>query len=137
MAHFLDPKYDLTFKRVFGEHKHLCMTEINENTEKIPQELLENELTREAVSYMEKVAYTKEQLALYDKWKIDLMSAQSMIYDAEVKGVEKGRSEGEAETLERVVLDAKRNGFSLEQTQTFTKLSFEQITEILKKYGHS
>ena len=26
MAHFLDPKYDLTFKRVFGEHKHLCMS---------------------------------------------------------------------------------------------------------------
>ena len=23
MAHYLDPKNDLTFKRVFGEHKHL------------------------------------------------------------------------------------------------------------------
>jgi predicted transposase/invertase (TIGR01784 family) len=29
MAHYLDPKYDLTFKRVFGEHKHLCMSLIN------------------------------------------------------------------------------------------------------------
>ena len=29
MAHFLDPKNDLTFKRVFGEHKHLCMSLIN------------------------------------------------------------------------------------------------------------
>jgi predicted transposase/invertase (TIGR01784 family) len=29
MAHYLDPKNDLTFKHVFGEHKHLCMSLIN------------------------------------------------------------------------------------------------------------
>ena len=29
MAIYLDPKNDLTFKRVFGEHKHLCMSLIN------------------------------------------------------------------------------------------------------------
>ena len=29
MAHYLNPKNDLTFKRVFGEHKHLCMSLLN------------------------------------------------------------------------------------------------------------
>ena len=29
MASYLDPKNDLTFKCVFGEHKHLCMSLIN------------------------------------------------------------------------------------------------------------
>ena len=29
MANYLDPKNDLTFKRVFGEHKHLCQSLIN------------------------------------------------------------------------------------------------------------
>ena len=29
MAHYLDPKNDLTFKRLFGEHKHLCMDFLN------------------------------------------------------------------------------------------------------------
>ena len=29
MVCYLDPKNDLTFKRVFGEHKHLCMSLIN------------------------------------------------------------------------------------------------------------
>ncbi|MDR1096846.1 MAG: Rpn family recombination-promoting nuclease/putative transposase [Tannerella sp.] len=29
MVRYLDPKYDLTFKRVFGEHKHLCISLIN------------------------------------------------------------------------------------------------------------
>ena len=29
MAYYLDPGNDLTFNRVFGEHKHLCMSLIN------------------------------------------------------------------------------------------------------------
>ena len=29
MARFLDPKADLTFKKVFGEHKHLVMSLLN------------------------------------------------------------------------------------------------------------
>ncbi|MDR2470158.1 MAG: Rpn family recombination-promoting nuclease/putative transposase [Tannerella sp.] len=29
MVRYLDPKYDLTFKRVFGEHKHLCLSLVN------------------------------------------------------------------------------------------------------------
>jgi hypothetical protein len=29
MANYLDPKNDLTFKRVFGQHKHLCISLIN------------------------------------------------------------------------------------------------------------
>ena len=28
-ANYLDPKNDLTFKRVFGEHKHLCISLLN------------------------------------------------------------------------------------------------------------
>jgi predicted transposase/invertase (TIGR01784 family) len=29
MAHYLDPKNDLTFKRIFGEQKNLCMSRLN------------------------------------------------------------------------------------------------------------
>ena len=29
MARYLDPKNDLTFKRVFGEHKYLCISLLN------------------------------------------------------------------------------------------------------------
>jgi predicted transposase/invertase (TIGR01784 family) len=29
MAYYLDPKNDLTFKRIFGEHEHLCMSLLN------------------------------------------------------------------------------------------------------------
>jgi predicted transposase/invertase (TIGR01784 family) len=50
---YLDPKYDLTFKRVFGEHKHLCISLINsmlpleETQEVVSIEYQSNELTPE------------------------------------------------------------------------------------------
>jgi len=127
------------------------LTEIDEQTGEIPHELLENEYLSEAVSYMERGAYSKEELATYDKFKDAIMTELSVIDDAmtkgeaigltkgeaiglekgRVEGLEKGRAEGEAQTLERIVIDSKNNGLSLEQIQSITKLSIKQITEML------
>jgi hypothetical protein len=54
-----------------------------------------NELTREAVEYMKRAAYTKEELEAYDKWKIDIMTERGAINDAK----NEGRSEGRAELI--------------------------------------
>jgi len=43
--------------------------------------------------------------------------------------------EGETKTLERMVVDGNLTGFSVEQIQLFTKLTPEQIAEILKRHG--
>ena len=49
MARYLDPKNDLTFKRIFGEHKHLCISLLNSmlpldnpivSIEYLPEELI-------------------------------------------------------------------------------------------------
>ena len=40
MPRYLDPKNDLTFKRVFGEHKHLCISLINSMLPTIGFEIL-------------------------------------------------------------------------------------------------
>jgi predicted transposase/invertase (TIGR01784 family) len=96
------------------------LTEINESTKEAPHELLENELTCEAVGYMERAAYTKEQLTAYDEWKIAAMTERGIIKDAEnkgraegeakgfAKGEAKGRAEGRAEgEAERAKLEAE------------------------------
>ena len=108
------------------------LTEVNESATEIPKELLENELTREAVGYMETAAYTKEQLAAYDKWKMAIMTERCLIDDALEKGEAIGLEKGEAKTLERIVVDAKINGFTIEQIQLISKLSIEHVAEILK-----
>jgi predicted transposase/invertase (TIGR01784 family) len=40
MAHYLDPKNDLTFKRIFGEHKHLCLSLLNSILPLEPSQLI-------------------------------------------------------------------------------------------------
>ena len=102
------------------------LTEINEMTREVPQELLENELTREAIGYMEKSAYSKEQLAAYDKLRIDVMTERSIINDA----LRKGRTEEK----EQVAVNAFSMGMAIEIIATLTGLTAEQITETLKRY---
>ena len=43
--------------------------------------------------------------------------------------------EGETKALERIVVDGKLTGFSVEQIQLLTKLTSEQMDEILKRHG--
>ena len=98
------------------------LTEVNENTREVPKELLDNELTREAVQYMEKAAYTKEQLATYDKWKIAVMSERSALKDAKIEGLMEGKIE--------VALNLLKEGVPIKIVCSATGLSIPQIEEL-------
>ncbi|MCL1942389.1 MAG: PD-(D/E)XK nuclease family transposase, partial [Candidatus Azobacteroides sp.] len=102
------------------------LTEINERTEKAPEELMENEEIREAIGYMEVGAYTKAQLVTYDKWKIDILTERSFIDDA----LEKGEAIGEAKNLKKVITNGLRAGFSVETLSTITGLTPEEVMKI-------
>ena len=84
---YLDPKNDLIFKRVFGEHKHLCMSLINSM---LP-------LQKPIVS----LEYTIEQLEAYYQRKIEAMTERGLISDALEKGRAIGLEKGEAIGLEK------------------------------------
>jgi predicted transposase/invertase (TIGR01784 family) len=101
---------------------------------------------------MEVGEYTKEQLETYDKWRIDIMSALSIIDDSlekglekgRVEGLEKGRAEGEAIGIEKGKAEGRaeatinfclklfKKGISLEEIAELTGLPPKEITEILK-----
>ena len=86
------------------------LTEVDESTKEAPQELLENELTREAIGYMERAAYTKEQLITYDEWKIAAMTGRGILKDAENKGLAEGLAKGEAEGLAKGRAEGRAEG---------------------------
>jgi predicted transposase/invertase (TIGR01784 family) len=112
------------------------LTEINESTEGVPQALIDNELTCEAISYMERAAYTKEQLDAYDQRKIDAMTERGIIIDAQNKGITEGRirgaAEGKIEGKIEVALNMLNYGMSVDDVSKMTGLSIQQ-TEELKK----
>jgi predicted transposase YdaD len=70
------------------------LTEINEHTEKAPQELLAQPEIQEAVHYMEIGAFSKAELAAYDREKDEVMSARTLISDAKREGFEIGEEIG-------------------------------------------
>jgi len=117
------------------------LTEINETTEEAPKELIENELIREAVGYMEKAAYTKEQLEAYDKWKIAAMTERSALKDAKKEGKIEGRIEGKIEgrmeSLIEVAEKLLKKGSSIEEIMDVTGLSEQQIRDNLSSLRFS
>jgi len=98
------------------------LTNINEETKEVPEELLANELTREAVEYMKRAAYTKEELEAYDKWKIDILTERSAISDARKEGREEGKLE--------IAKNAKILGFPIDQIQKLTRLTKEEMENL-------
>jgi len=110
------------------------LTEINENTKKVPKELLDNELIHEAVEYMEKAAYTKEQLEVYDKWKIAAMTERSALKDAKkegkIEGRAEGKKEGKIEEKIEIALNLLKMGISIEVVCNATGLSKQQIEKL-------
>ena len=116
------------------------LTEINEKTEEVPKELLENEFTCEAVKYMEKAAYTKKQLETYDKCKIDVMTERSTLKDAKNEGIIEGKKEGKKEGKIEGIIEGKieiatkmiKKGITIEDICDFTDLSPEKIKELMK-----
>jgi len=106
------------------------LTEIDESTEKAPQELLDNELTREAISYMEKSAYTKEQLLTYDKYTDVIMTEISIISDAMDEGLAKGEVRGEARGRIEIAKQLKKDNMPIELIAKYTNLTTEEIDKI-------
>jgi len=102
------------------------LTEINECTEEVPQELLENEEIREALGYMERAAYTKNQLFSYDKWKIDVMTERGIIDDAKLEGIKAGKIE---RTLD-IAIEMLKGGIAADMVGKYTGLSKEQIENL-------
>jgi len=127
------------------------LTEINEATKEAPKELLENDYTREAVSYMEVGAYTKEQLITYDKFRDAIMTERSLMSDAQRKGEAIGKAEGEVigraegeaigraegeaigevKGLKKVILNSCQAGLPVETISTITGLTPEEIQKII------
>ncbi|MDR1454977.1 MAG: hypothetical protein LBJ01_04935, partial [Tannerella sp.] len=127
------------------------LTQIRNASTEVPQELLDNEVVRDAVQYLERNSYTKIQLDAYEKYRDAILVERTFYVDALAKGeavgmekgeaigIAKGKAEGRAEGeaigkakgKAEVVITCSRNGFSREQIQLITGLSKEAIEQIL------
>lgn len=115
------------------------LTEIEESTQVVPQELLDNPNICKALTVVEESAYTPEQLLGYDKFW-DIIRTEKTYYDSALrrgiaegraegiaKGREEGREEGRAEGRAEVALKLRFMGLNDEMIAQATGLTIEEI----------
>ena len=98
---YLDPKADLTFKKIFGNHpdrlKNLLNTlqSLNEN------ELIQQQQYLPTTEDLEISGFSDAELRAYDKFWDSESVERTLIDDSYQKGKEKGKEEGIAEGMEK------------------------------------
>ena len=76
------------------------LTEINENTREVPDELMENPEINKAVVQLEESAFTEKQLLGYEEFWDMVSTAKMQISSSRREGREEGLEEGHAKGLE-------------------------------------
>ena len=139
---YLDPKADLTFKKIFGNHpdrlKNLLNTlqSLNEN------ELIQQQQYLPTTEDLEISGFSDAELRAYDKFWDSVSVERTLIDDSCQKGKEKGKEEGIAEGMEKGRAEGKHEantetaqrllamGLSAEQVAKATQLPLEIIKNL-------
>ena len=103
------------------------LTEINEQTREVPEELMANPEVRKAVDALEVSAFTDAQLAGYEKFW-DIISVEKTLYNSAIRrGMAEGKAEGKAEECHLIAFNLKKQGVSFEVISQCTGLSIKEI----------
>lgn len=103
------------------------LTEINEKTREVPEELMANSEVKKAVNALEISAFTDAQLAGYEKFW-DIISVERTLYNsAERRGMAQGMAQGKAEERHLIAINLKKQGVSFEIISQCTGLPVKEI----------
>ena len=97
---YLDPKADLTFKKIFGNHPARLISLLNALQSLSEEELIQQQQYLPTVEELEISGFTDAELWAYDKFWDSVSVERTLIDDSYQKGMEKGKEEGIAEGLE-------------------------------------
>ena len=110
---YLDPKADLTFKKIFGNHpdrlKNLLNTlqSLNEN------ELIQQQQYLPTTEELEISGFSDAELRAYDKFWDSVSVERTLIDDSYQKGKEEGMEKGIAEGMEKGMKQGMEKGINL------------------------
>ena len=98
---YLDPKADLTFKKIFGNHPDRLKTLLNTLQSLNEDELIQQQQYLPTTEELEISGFTDAELRAYDKFWDSVSVERTLIDDSYQKGKEKGKEEGIAEGMEK------------------------------------
>ena len=102
------------------------LTEINETTRTIPEELLEAPEIKKALTVLEESAFTDAELAGYEHFW-DGISVEKNLYNSAIR---RGLAEGKAKEQRLIAANFKKQGIDIETIAQCTGLSVEEIDKL-------
>ena len=114
------------------------LTEINEQAERISDELLENPEIQQAINFVYEASLSKEEKDLYDRNWDRISSEKTILTEVRAEGIAEGRAvgiaegrvEGKAEGKIEVALNLIAAGVSIEIVMQATGLSRNEIEKL-------
>ena len=128
MAKYLDPKADVTFKKVFGEHKNLVTSLLNPQTGEALEIIREsglNDVERAAYEgFWDRISIETTKKAYADRAFAERDAAIAKL-DAE-----KARADAATEKLRQAVCKMKDKGFAVADIADLTGLTADEINAL-------
>ena len=123
---YLDPKADLTFKKIFGNHPDRLRNLLNTLQSLSEDELLHQEQYLPSVEELEISGFSDAELRAYDKFWDSVSVERTLLDDRYQKGKEEGKHEANTETAQRLLA----MGLSAEEVSKATQLPLEIIKKL-------
>ena len=97
---YLDPKADLTFKKIFGNHPDRLKNLLNTLQSLNEDELIRQQQYLPTTEELEISGFTDAELRAYDKFWDSVSVERTLLDDRYQKGMEKGMEKGRTEGIE-------------------------------------
>ncbi|MDV3105774.1 hypothetical protein [Segatella copri] len=131
---YLDPKADLTFKKIFGNHPDRLKNLLNSLQSLNEDELIQQQQYLPTTEELEISGFSDAELRAYDKFWDSVSVERTLIDDSYQKGKEEGIAEGMEKGMNQKALEIAKNmlamGLSAEQVAKATQLSLEIIKNL-------
>ena len=131
---YLDPKADLTFKKIFGNHPDRLKNLLNSLQSLNEDELIQQQQYLPTTEELEISGFSDAELRAYDKFWDSVSVERTLIDDSYQKGKEEGIAEGMEKGMNQKALEIAKNmlamGLSAEKVAKATQLPLEIIKNL-------
>ena len=124
---YLDPKADLTFKKIFGNHPNRLRNLLNALQSLNEDELIQQEQYLPTTEELEISGFSDAELWAYDKFWDSVSVERTLIDDSYQKGMEKGIEEGMNQRSLEIGRKMLANGMDEASVMDMTGLTAEEL----------
>ena len=130
---YLDPKADLTFKKIFGNHPDRLRNLLYVLQSPSEDELIHLQQYLPSVEELEISGFTDAELRAYDKFWDSVSVERTLLDDRYQKGREEGREEGINQRSLEIARNMLAKGMDASTVLEITGLSIEEIQKLIAR----